>query len=365
MFETRARIMFPDIDRYFATIVDAINAHGWPVVRQGTRTAWAGADREVTLRASVDELAVSICCEDRAALNAMRYSVTSLIDFNARAAAPVITWRGDEVGETLPPDLRLFVVSSTEMITPKMRRIWFSGPDVGRYDTLEHLHARLLFKRGRGVPEAWPHMTDTGRIRWPGGKAELDTRVYTVRRVDRAAGRLAVDFFLGDHSGPATTWAREAAPGDGVGFIGPAAHGQLRAQFQVFVADETGLPGVLRCLEALPPETCGVALLEVDGPEDRQEVAPPAGMVLRWLYRNGAAPGTTQLLEQAFAEIDWPEDPTTAGFWCGAERQTFVPLWRAVRARGLPSGQIVAFAHWRRGMSEPEIAAAGSSSVRS
>ena len=133
----------------------------------------------------------------------------------------------------------------------------------------------------------------------------------------------------------------------------------------MFVADETGLPGVLRCMEALPLETRGVALIEVDGPEDRQEVATPASMVLRWLYRNGAAPGTTQLLEQAFAEIDWPEDPTTAGFWCGAERQTFVRLWRAVRARGLLNGQIVAFAHWRRGMSEPEIAAAGSSSVRS
>lgn len=364
MFEARARITFPEIDGYFATIVDAIDAHGWPVVRQGARAAQAGVGGELTLRASAGELAVRIRCADQAALNAMRYSVTSLIEFNARAVAPVITWRGDKVGETLPPDLQLFVVEDSELITPKMRRIWFSGSDVARYDTLAHLHARLLFKRGHGVPEVWPHMTDTGRIRWPDGKAELDTRVYTVRKVDRAAGRLAVDFYLGDHGGPATSWARVAVPGDGVGFIGPAAHGLVRAPFQVFVADETGLPGVLRCLEALPPETRGVALIEVDGPEDRQAVAAPAGVALRWLYRNGAAPGTTCLLQRAFAEIEWPEDPTEAGFWCGAERQAFVSLWRAVRGRGLPREQIVAFAHWRRGMSEPEIAAAGSDSIR-
>ncbi|TNJ43300.1 siderophore-interacting protein [Phaeobacter sp. B1627] len=363
MFEARSTIKFPDIGRYFPIFLEAIEAHGLPVRQQGVSAAQAGAEREVSLTCTGTSLSVVIRCDDQAKLNALRYTITSLIDFNAREVSPLINWQGDEVGETLPPDLRVLIVAGTEEITPRMRRIWFDG-DVERYDTLDHLHSRLLFKRGRGIPEVWPQMTDAGRIRWPQGEAELDTRIYTVRKVDQANGRLAVDFFLGDHAGPATDWARSAEPGDGVGFVGPAAHGLVAAEFNVFAADETGLPGVLRCLEALDPAARGVALLEVDGPQEEQAVAAPPGVALRWLHRNGAAPGTQDLLASAFAEIDWPKDPCRASFWCGAERSAFLTMWREVRARGLPRKQIVAFAHWRRGMSEPEIAATGSASIR-
>lgn len=364
MFEAQAKIEFPKIDHYFPILLDALGAHGVPVQRIEPHLARAGKKDEIELTVSADFLTVAIQCEDRAALNAMRYSVTSLIDFNAREVAPDVRWSGAEVGETLPPDLRVFLVDSIEQITPKMRRIWFKGKDFARYDTLENLHSRLLFKRGRGVPDAWPQMTDAGRIRWPDGRAELDTRVYTIRMIDRELGRLAVDFFVGDHDGPATHWARNAAVGDGVGFIGPAAHGLATANFYVFAGDETGVPGVLRCLEALDRDARGVALLEVDGPQEVQPVDAPAGIEVRWLYRNGAEPGTTDLLETAFGQINWPEDVTDAAFWGGMERQAFVKIWRGVKDLGLLREKINAFAHWRRGMNEPEIAAAGSKSVR-
>ncbi|WP_172295458.1 siderophore-interacting protein [Pseudoruegeria sp. HB172150] len=364
MLETYARIEFPDADRYFPTILDALEAHQLPVRREGPQRAIAGPGSEVALEIRGNRLDVTINCRDAASLNSMRYSVTSLIDFNAREAAPQIHWEGDMAGDTLPPQLQLLQVTNTEQITPRMRRIWFSGDDLTRYDTVEQLHSRLFFKRGRGIPTDWPVMTDAGQIRWPDGNAALDTRVYTVRSVDLAASRLAVDFFLGDHDGPATRWAHGAEPGDGVGFIGPAARGLVRAPFQVLAGDETGLPGIARCLEALDRGAEGVALIEIEGPQDEQELSAPDGMAVRWLWRGRVSPGTSNLLEKAFAEIDWPTDREQCAFWCGAEYGAFRSMRRAVRDLGIPASNTVAFAHWRNGMSEPDIAAAGSSAIR-
>lgn len=364
MLKAHARIAFPAAADYFPTILEALEAHKLPVHRLSETEAHAGEGAEISLKLSEDRLDVSIACADGAMLNSLRYSVTSLIDFNARDAAPHVVWQGDTAGETLPADLQVLRVVATEALNRSTRRIWFAGGDLSRYDTVAQLHCRLLFKSGRGMPQHWPMMTDEGRIRWPEGRALLDTRVYTIRAVDLEAGRVAIDFHLGHSGGPATRWARDAQPGDGVGFIGPAAQGLVPAQFHVFAGDETGLPGIARCVEALAPAARGVALIEVDGPEDRQEITSPPGVELRWLYRNGAAPGTTPLLADAFNAIVWPDDLTGVALWCGAERDAFVAILRRARALGVPREKIVAFAHWRRGMSEPEIAAAGSNAVR-
>ncbi|QEW20001.1 Vibriobactin utilization protein ViuB [Marinibacterium anthonyi] len=364
MYQITSRIDFPEIDSHFTPLLDALAAHQLPVFRDGPRAARAGAGREIDLRAGDDRLDVTIRTADEATLNWMRYAITALIDFNARAVSPVVEWHGDTLGETLPPQLQVFRVCGTEDIAPRMRRIWFSGADVTRYDTMAQIHSRLLFGRGRGMPAQWPFMTDDGRIRWPEGADTLDTRVYTVRHVDVAAGRLAVDFFLGAHDGPATAWARGARVGDGVGFIGPAAHGLIPAGVHVFAGDETGLPGIARCLEHLGPKARGVALIEVDGPGDVQPLAVPEGVTLHWLYRAGAAPGTTPILAEALARVSWPQDLGDCAFWCGAEYAAFRAMRRMVRDLGLPRDRIVAFAHWRRGMSEPDIAAAGSASIR-
>ena len=364
MYEITSRIAFPDALSYFPAILDALAAHQLPVRRDGPRRALAGPGGEVVLEITQGRLDVIIRTDDAPTLNWMRYAVTALIDFNARDAAPRVDWQGDAPGETLPPQLQILTVQATEQITPRMKRIWFSGADVARYDTLDQLHSRLLLGRAGGVPRDWPVMNDAGRMRWPEGAATLDTRVYTVRRVDARAGRLAVDFHLGAHAGPATAWARRAAPGDGAGFIGPAAHGLVPARFNVFAGDETGLPGIARCLEHLPSDTRGAALIEVDGPADHQPLAAPPGVALHWLHRNGAAPGTSDVLARALGGIDWPDDPADSAFWCGTEYAGFRAMRRQVRALGLAPDRIVAFAHWRRGMSEPEIATAGSSAIR-
>ena len=100
-------------------------------------------------------------------------------------------------------------------------------------------------------------------------------------------------------------------------------------------------------------------------PEVRIYVWRPTGSPphMGWV-RTGAAPGTSDVLARALGGIDWPDDPADSAFWCGTEYAGFRAMRRQVRALGLAPDRIVAFAHWRRGMSEPEIATAGSSAIR-
>jgi NADPH-dependent ferric siderophore reductase len=142
----------------------------------------------------------------------------------------------------------------------------------------------------------------------PGVAAAQHARNYTVRAWDAAAGELSVDFVLhGDH-GRAARWAAGARPGDRIGFAGPRVHWQPAgdAAWSLLVADETGLPALAAIAETLPPGHRALALVEVGDAGEEQPVDCAAELDLRWLHRDGAAPGTTTLLADAVRALDLP-----------------------------------------------------------
>ena len=106
-------------------------------------------------------------------------------------------------------------------------------------------------------------------------------------------------------AGPGTDWISAARPGDRIDAIGPRGKITVRpeADWHLFVADETGLPGALAMLEALPPGSTAIAVLEVDTVADEQELdrSPQAGSPdLRWLHRDGrSVPGDPALCWRA------------------------------------------------------------------
>lgn len=309
------------------------------------------------LRAGIDVLKVEIKTPSPTIMNQLKYSLTSLVGFHFRNRFKPVNWLGDDLNETLPEDLQCMKVRRTEHLSPNFRRVWFSGEDIAKYDTLNNLHARLLFKRGRGTPLEWPRMTSNGSIRWPSGDKKLDTRIYTIRHVDLEKNELAVDFFLSDHTGPATDWARYAIAGDQVGFIGPGAHGIVRAGYTIYVGDETGLPGIARCLEALGPSDKGIALIYTRNSSDQLKFVTPSGFKVHWIDAK------SQDIANVFATFELPIDASNCGLWCGAEYSLFKQVKRFGEDQAIPKENTVAYAHWRDGMNEPDIVAAGSASV--
>ncbi|MNL37957.1 Vibriobactin utilization protein ViuB [compost metagenome] len=181
-----------------------------------------------------------------------------------------------------------------------------------------------------------------------------------MRYVDAATGTLDVDFYLHDAGGAGVEWARDVAPGAVVGLLGPGAHGPKPAQWNVYVGDETGLPGIARMVEALPPGARGIALITVADPSEEQPIAAPAGVDVRWFHRKRQRPGTPDPLVQAVKSLEWPADHADTFFWCGCEYSIFREVRQFLReVIKLPNHRQVAFSHWRCGLSNDEIIETG------
>jgi len=359
-FQARSRIAFPDVDDYISAITDSVAAHGMHVVARDTGYVASSDFGSARIQPVDGALEISIEAQNGPALNRIRHSMTGLIDFVAHDAHLDIDWSGDEVGATYPPDLRILTVADISMVTPNMKRVVFRGDDLRHLADPEQIHCRLLLQQPDTLSPAWPTLNDRGRIDWP-ESGKLVSRVYTIREIDCARGTLTIDFFIHKGRGAALDIIKVLKPGDSVGILGPAAHGPRKAEWFLLAGDETGLPGIARILSELPPTARGVAIIECTDDSDRQPLAHPQGFDIRWLSRPPCSPSC---LSETIAVISWPDTKDDAYFWGGYEYQTFRTMRRHLRNDvHLPATRQASFAHWRQGMSEDDIVAAGGASV--
>ncbi|MFS0886377.1 siderophore-interacting protein [Aeromicrobium sp. 179-A 4D2 NHS] len=225
-------------------------------------------------------------------------------------------------------------VQRTEQLAPRLRRIVLGGPAFDEY-LAHHLpctdtYVKLMFAVGE----------------------DTVLRTYTVRWVDAAARELAIDFVTHGDEGLAGAWAQAARPGDTLRFRGPG--GAYRpvpeADHQLFVGDESALPAIAASVAALQPGTAATAFIEIDGPGHQVELESPADLAVYWLHRDGAAPGTTTLLDDAVRAWPWPQGRVQA-FVHGESA-----LLKTVRPYLLDGRvdrkDISVSAYWRRGVTE-------------
>jgi NADPH-dependent ferric siderophore reductase len=246
-------------------------------------------------------------------------------------------------GDARPVDV--LTVAAVRDVTPAVRRVTLTAPApvvAAAGPTLSLLVPRV----GDRAPR-WPHVARDGRIVWPQGSHGVALRSYTSRRQDPTAGELDIDFVLhGD--GPAATWAAAAAPGTVLGVASAAPLGDAPAGWLLLAGDETALPAISRILAAAGPDTRGIALLEVAGPEEEQELSTPAGVEVRWLHRSGAA-ADAALLADAVAALPRPAGEDLFA-WVGAESAVVRAVRADLRGRwGLRRAQHHAIGYWRRG----------------
>lgn len=317
---------------------------------------WTGADAVVEaqrfgrmeLRVEAAGLAVRLSCADATALSLAKLAAADALARVAGLSAENLAWTGDGAGPQPLPYFREMTVVDARPVTPRMRRVVLSG-DAAHFAS-ESLHARVLIPP-RGRAPVWPHADAAGRTVWPSGPDALVPRVYTVRAVDTARGEIAIDVAL--HEGsvtPGASWARHAAPGDTVGLLGPGGAPFEPAPFSLFLGDETALPAIARLLEQLPATARAVVRLEVADAGEEQPLPSPAALDLRWLHRDGAAAGTTPLLEQAAADVALPGEPAEVRVFAGCEQAAARRL-RAffTREAGLEKSRMSIAAYWRLG----------------
>jgi NADPH-dependent ferric siderophore reductase len=193
-------------------------------------------------------------------------------------------------------------------------------------------------------------------LRIPLGADRVVNRRYTIRGFDRVARTVVVDVSV-HGKGPGTDWISAAEAGDRIQAIGPRGKITLRpdADWHLFVADETGLPGALAMIEALPASVGALALCEIDSPSDEQVPGANGGerLDLRWLHRSGrSVPGDPEPVLQAIAGLELPSG--IGHVYIAAEAGVVRGATRSLTERGLQADQISGKAYWRRGLPNAE-----------
>lgn len=108
-------------------------------------------------------------------------------------------------------------------------------------------------------------------------------RSYTVRYFDPVGPHLDIDFVVHD-GGVAADWAMRTQPGDAIRVS--EARGWYRppsdTEWQLLVADMTGLPALTRAVENLPAGARAHVIASVPSREDEQHVSTAAAVTYRW-----------------------------------------------------------------------------------
>ncbi|GER15350.1 siderophore-interacting protein [Variovorax boronicumulans] len=243
---------------------------------------------------------------------------------------------------------RQLTVKTVQRVTPHLIRITLTGDALQGFTSPGFDdHAKLFFPDAATGQLTLPTAGPDGPV-WPeGGRPAM--RDYTPRRHDAQANTLEIDFALHD-AGPATQWAEQAKPGDIVGVGGPRGSFIVPTEFDwhLLIGDDTALPAISRRLAELPAGARVVVLAEVDSAADEIPLETQAELTLRWVHREGAAPGLSPVLVDTLKTMALPDGDFHA--WVGCESA----IAKALRAhlvgeRGANPKWVRASGYWRRG----------------
>ncbi|MCU5775474.1 siderophore-interacting protein [Erwiniaceae bacterium BAC15a-03b] len=161
---------------------------------------------------------------------------------------------------------RTLTVQRCERIASHFQRVVLSGDDLAGFVSAGFDdHTKLFFPQA-GVPYLAPGVSDEGIV-WPGNARPL-ARDYTPL-FNAARNELTFDFYI-HQAGVASDWALQAKTGDTLIIGGP--RGSLVVpedyHWQLYVCDETGMPALLRRLEALSGLSTPVEVMALIAVED-------------------------------------------------------------------------------------------------
>lgn len=299
--------------------------------------------------------------------------------------------------------LALTEVRAVERITPNFVRIRFGGEDLDDFGTPGEVFDARIKIVFPPAPHAIPPIDRDADDWWASylavpAEERGSMRTYSVRELNAtdAGTELVVDFVLHLEpglTGPASTWASTAEPGQPIFIVGPrrgvpaAEHGGIefapRGVPSVLLAgDETAAPAIARILEDAPRDLRGSAFIEVPSADDILPIEAPAGVDVTWLPRDSGALHGSELIPAVLAhlgdahtevevrdiegeellwetprysrlgeELPMPDAPADRYFWIAGESGVVTTLRRhLVKDLGIDRAQVAFMGYWRRGV---------------
>lgn len=224
---------------------------------------------------------------------------------------------------------RTLTVARIEDLTPGMRRIHFTSPDLADFPSAGFDDHIKMFIPGTAAPGERGTMRD-----------------FTPRRFDTAAGTIALDYAMHD-AGPAIHWARGASVGDTLEIGGPRGSAIVLDDFDWYwlIGDASALPAIGRRLEELRAGVPITSIVLVDSDAEAQTIETAAAWSPHWIVRTGADDAATLA-----AALDGLALPPGEGFvWIAAEASVARAARGIVEAKGQPRQWLKASGYWQRG----------------
>lgn len=243
-------------------------------------------------------------------------------------------------------------VLRTEQVSPNVARVTFGGADLARFVSLGFDQwVRLAIPtsgdtRFDNLPDTFGIKGYFQYMRLPRGTRPV-IRNYTIRQVRRNPDELDIDFVVHGDAGVAGPWASAAEPGAEVALLDQGCGWKhLPADWNLLVADESGLPAVAGILRDLPRDATGHAFIELFDAADAQETGAPDGMMVHWLTRDpGSPPGSAAL--PALAALERPAG-TPYAFAVGERAVATGARRHLVNELDVPKGNVTFCGYWRK-----------------
>jgi NADPH-dependent ferric siderophore reductase len=238
-------------------------------------------------------------------------------------------------------------VGSRRFVTPGMVRVTLAGPEVEAFEDtgVSDEFVRIFFPDPATGHLPIPQEDDAGRAVFPDGIKEPHNEYYSIRRIDKSAREIDIDFVVHE-GGLASEWAQKTQPGDcivlGKGrFCYEPPEGM---QWQVLLADATGLPALSRIAEETPRDIRTIAVVEIADAAHRQDLDIGDHVELRWLYGSGNGVGPSNLLSSLRAMTL----PQGEGYiWMAGEMQASRGIRRYLRGElGLTGRDFSVVRYW-------------------
>lgn len=246
-------------------------------------------------------------------------------------------------------------VVRTEQLTPQLRRVVLGGEGLADFadppSADAYVNAFFLPEQADYAP---PFDTETVRD-LPRDRRPYPRR-YTVRGWDRATGELTIDFVVHGDVGYAGRWATHAAPGDRLELRGPAGDYSppTTADGFLLVGDESAVPAIAACAEAVPAGAPVTVVLEVEDASGRCEIASPGELTVHWVHRAGVDGAELDaLLADAVAAL--PRPTGTLSAFVHGEAESIRAVRRVLLGQGRVAPELLSCSpYWRRGHTDEQ-----------
>ncbi len=255
--------------------------------------------------------------------------------------------RAPERAPEQAPVRRTVPVTRIAQLTPHVRRITFSGPEMTGFSVggpAEHM--KIYFP---GPGQERPVVPEWG-TRLPEGTPRPISRTYTPRHWRQDAQELDIDFVM-HGEGPGSDWARSAAPGRLATLSAPKSAYQIDPSIRHYViaGDDAAVPAIGTILETLPAGIRAEVYIEVDDSAEEQKLTSKADAEITWLHRGpGRDEESGRMIEKTIRELKLPDGDRRVFVACEASIMRDIRRY-LLNERQMDRSRIYTHGYWKVG----------------